>query len=96
MIDVYVGEKAVKECIAQGRKFADACQGPDKERMRKVCNDLDQLLGDLAQLRRQGKVGVQSCTRISLCRPIYLKLSTLLINQITPHRRSTSVSLVIH
>lgn len=52
----WIGEKAVRECIAQGRKFADASQGPDKGRMRKVCDDLDRLMGDLAELRRQGKV----------------------------------------
>ena len=51
-----VGEKAVRECIAQGRKFANASQGPDKGRIRKVCDDLDRLMGDLAELRRQGKV----------------------------------------
>jgi len=50
-----LGEKAVRECIAQGRKFADACQGPDKGRIRKVCDDLDRLMGDLAQLRKLGK-----------------------------------------
>ena len=54
---IFPGEKAVRECIAQGRKFADACQGqPDKGRIRKVCDDLDQLMGDLAQLRKLGKV----------------------------------------
>lgn len=50
-----LGEKAVRELITQGRKFADACQGPDKGRIRKVCDDLDKLMGDLAQLRKQGK-----------------------------------------
>lgn len=50
------GEKAVKECITQGRKFADASQGPDKGRVRKVCDDLDRLMGDLAEMRRLGKV----------------------------------------
>ncbi|KAL9979828.1 hypothetical protein ACROYT_G017545 [Oculina patagonica] len=50
-----LGEKAVRECIAQGRKFADASQGSDKGRIRKVCDDLDRLMGDLAELRRQGK-----------------------------------------
>lgn len=50
-----LGEKAVKECIAQGRKFADASQGPDKGRIRKVCDDLDRLMGDLAEMRRLGK-----------------------------------------
>lgn len=50
-----LGERAVRECIAQGRKFADACQGPDKGRIKKVCEDLDQLMGDLAQLRKLGK-----------------------------------------
>ena len=40
----------------QGRKFADASQGPDKGRIRKVCDDLDRLMGDLAELRRQGNV----------------------------------------
>ena len=55
------GEKAVRECIAQGRKFADACQGPDKGRIRKVCDDLDRLMGDLAQLRKLGKVS-QYCS----------------------------------
>ena len=54
----YAGEKAVRELITQGRKFADACQGPDKGRIRKVCDDLDKLMGDLAQLRKQGKVGM--------------------------------------
>ena len=46
----------MRECIAQGRKFADASQGPDKGRIRKVCDDLDRLMGDLAELRKQGKV----------------------------------------
>ena len=46
----------MRECIAQGRKFADANQGANKGRMRKVCDDLDQLMGDLAMLRKQGKV----------------------------------------
>lgn len=53
---LWIGEKAVKECIAQGRKFADASQGPNKGRIRKVCDDLDRLMGDLAELRRQGNV----------------------------------------
>ena len=56
MLFLCIGEKAVRECIAQGRKFADANQGSDKGRIRKVCDDLDQLMGDLAELRRQGKV----------------------------------------
>ena len=46
----------MRECIAQGRKFADASQGPNKGRIRKVCDDLDRLMGDLAELRRQGNV----------------------------------------
>ncbi|XP_029181563.2 LOW QUALITY PROTEIN: vinculin-like [Acropora millepora] len=50
-----LGERAVRECITQGRKFADACQGPDKGRIKKVCDDLDELMGNLAQLRKLGK-----------------------------------------
>lgn len=50
-----LGERAVRECITQGRNFADACQGPDKGRIKKVCDDLDRLMGDLAQLRKLGK-----------------------------------------
>lgn len=53
---LWIGDKAVRECIAQGRKFADASQGPNKGRIRKVCDDLDRLMGDLAELRRQGNV----------------------------------------
>lgn len=46
----------MRECIAQGRKFADASQGSNKGRIRKVCDDLDRLMGDLAELRKQGNV----------------------------------------
>lgn len=46
----------MRECIAQGRKFADASQGSNKGRIRKVCDDLDRLMGDLAELRSQGNV----------------------------------------
>lgn len=56
LLSLWIGEKAVRECIAQGRKFADASQGPDKGRIRKVCDDRDRLMGDLAELRRQGNV----------------------------------------
>ena len=56
----------MRECIAQGRKFADACQGPDKGRIRKVCDDLDRLMGDLAQLRKLGKVCRKSYKFISM------------------------------
>ena len=56
LCSVWIGEKAVRECIAQGRKFADASQGSNKGRIRKVCDDLDRLMGDLAELRRQGNV----------------------------------------
>lgn len=55
----------MRECIAQGRKFADACQGPDKGRIRKVCDDLDRLMGDLAQLRKLDKVCRRSYKFIS-------------------------------
>ncbi|KAK2568276.1 Vinculin [Acropora cervicornis] len=63
------GERAVRECITQGRKFADACQGPDKGRIKKVCDDLDELMGNLAQLRKLGKNATLMQERSGVRRP---------------------------
>ena len=50
------GERAVRDCILEGRRIADLSQDPDKGRIRQVCDNLDRLMGDLADLRRMGKV----------------------------------------
>ena len=53
---VVAGEMAVHDCINQGRKVAEACGDPDRSRIQKVCDDLDQLLGNLAELRNRKQV----------------------------------------
>ncbi|KXJ18815.1 Vinculin [Exaiptasia diaphana] len=50
-----LGEKAVRECIQQGRTMANVCQDPHKTMIQKCCDDLDKLMEELASLRSQGK-----------------------------------------
>jgi len=50
------GEKAVRECIQQGRVMAGVCQDPHKTMIQRCCDDLDKLMAELATLRSQGKV----------------------------------------
>ncbi|EDO35762.1 predicted protein [Nematostella vectensis] len=50
-----LGEKAVRECIQQGRVLGSMSQDSDRARVEQVCDDLDQLMGELALLRAQGK-----------------------------------------
>ena len=52
-----VGERAIRECIDQGRATADKCSGPERSAILKLCDELDQLTDELANLKRRGMVG---------------------------------------
>ena len=53
---VLAGERAIRECIDEGRGIANKCSGPERSVITQLCDDLDQLLDEIANFNRKGKV----------------------------------------
>lgn len=51
------GERAVRECIDEGRAVAGKCSGPERSAILQLCDELDQLTNELADMMRRGMVG---------------------------------------
>ena len=51
------GERAIRECIDEGRAIADKCSGPERSAIVQLCDELDQLTDEIANMMKRGKVG---------------------------------------
>ena len=54
----WLGERAIRECIDEGRAVADKCSGPERSVILQICDDLDELTKELADMMRRGMVGL--------------------------------------
>uniref|UniRef100_A0A915KJD2 Vinculin n=1 Tax=Romanomermis culicivorax TaxID=13658 RepID=A0A915KJD2_ROMCU len=52
--DKGLGHHAIKLVTEEGRKIADQCHGPEKYRLNQLCDDIDRLAMQLADLQRRG------------------------------------------
>ena len=50
------GERAIRECIDEGRAIADKCSGPERSAIVQLCDELDQLTDEIANMMKRGKV----------------------------------------
>ena len=55
-----VGEKAIRECINDARNIADKSSGPERMELLKLCNEVEKLTDELADLKRRGLVSNES------------------------------------
>ena len=51
-----LGEDAARLIVAEGRKIAATLQGPEKAELNRLCDDVDILTNQLADLCRRGQV----------------------------------------
>jgi len=51
-----LGLNAVRLVTAESRKVADLCKGPEKYRITTLCDEVDRLANQLADLQRRGLV----------------------------------------
>ncbi|KAJ7380306.1 hypothetical protein OS493_011026 [Desmophyllum pertusum] len=49
-----LGERAIRECTDEGRTVAEKCSGPERSEILQLCNDLDKLADELAEMMRRG------------------------------------------
>lgn len=54
--DKGLGLAALKKITEDSRKIADLCSGPERNRIHQLCNDIDRLADQLADLHRRGLV----------------------------------------
>lgn len=52
--DKGLGLNAIRLVTEEGRKVADLCKGPEKYRINALCDDIDRLANQLADLQRKG------------------------------------------
>lgn len=52
----FPGERAIRECIDEGRAIADKCSGPERSAIVQLCDELDQLTDEIANMMKRGKV----------------------------------------
>lgn len=52
------GERAIRECIDQGRAIADKCSGPERSAILQLCDELDDLTNEIAEMMRRGMVRI--------------------------------------
>ena len=52
----FAGEQATRQIIAEGRRLADQLQGAERQEMRRLCDEAEQLTNQLADLCRRGMV----------------------------------------
>lgn len=50
------GYNAIKLITEEGRKLAELCRGPERQRMLQLCDEIDRLADQLADLQRRGLV----------------------------------------
>ena len=60
-----VGERAIRECVQEGRRAAEQCSGKDRLEVLQLCDDLDRLCDELADLKRRGMVRIIASWLIS-------------------------------
>lgn len=51
-----LGLHAVKLVTEEGRKIAEMCRGPERHRIMQLCDEIDRLADQLADLQRRGLV----------------------------------------
>ena len=52
------GERAIRECIDQGRAIAGKCSGPERSAIVQLCDELDELTNEIAEMMRRGMVRI--------------------------------------
>lgn len=52
------GERAIRECIDQGRAIAGKCSGPERSAILQLCDELDDLTNEIAEMMRRGMVKI--------------------------------------
>ena len=67
------GERAIRECIEDGRAIAEKCSGPERSTIMQLCDDLDLLTDEIASMMRMGMVII-----IIIIIIVYSSLFTLL------------------
>ena len=50
------GERAIRECIDEGRAMANNCSGPERSAIVQLCDELDDLTNEIAEMMRRGMV----------------------------------------
>ena len=55
-MSVSVGERAIRECTDEGRAIADKCSGPERSAIMQLCDELDQLTNEIADMMKRGMV----------------------------------------
>ena len=55
-MSVSVGERAIRECTDEGRAIADKCSGPERSAILQLCDELDQLTNEIADMMKRGMV----------------------------------------
>lgn len=50
------GEQATKLVVAEGRKVADSCTGPQRSELLRLCDETEILTNQLSDLIRRGQV----------------------------------------
>ena len=51
-----LGEQATKLVVAEGRKVADSCTGPQRSELLRLCDETEILTNQLSDLIRRGQV----------------------------------------
>ena len=55
----FAGEQATKLVVAEGRKVADSCTGPQRSELLRLCDETEILTNQLSDLIRRGQVIVK-------------------------------------
>lgn len=56
IIIIVPGEKAIQEVVSEARRVADSLQGPRREELLALCDDVESLSHQLREMNRRGMV----------------------------------------